>query len=106
MGDGYHSRSTYFSAGSRGARRTLFACQKMLGHASAVMTLHIYADLFEDDLGALAPALHNARARGSAGEMWARGGAAPSMGLLIKSASSRNQALICAFRSPSPRLRC
>ena len=33
----------------------------MLGHASAAMTLDIYADLFDDDLEAVAVALHDAR---------------------------------------------
>ena len=32
------------------------AVQKMLGHASAAMTLDIYADLFDDDLEAVAAA--------------------------------------------------
>jgi integrase len=48
------------------------AVQKMLGHASAAMTLDIYADLFDDDLEAVATALEEARARESVGEMWAR----------------------------------
>lgn len=46
--------------------------QKMLGHASAAMTLDIYADLFDDDLEAVATALDEARARESVGKMWAR----------------------------------
>jgi hypothetical protein len=46
----------------------------MLGHASAAMTLDIYADLFDDDLEAVATALHDARLRESVGKMWARGG--------------------------------
>ncbi|BCN42229.1 tyrosine-type recombinase/integrase [Prescottella equi] len=33
------------------------AVQKMLGHAKASMTLDVYADLFEDDLEAVAEAL-------------------------------------------------
>ena len=37
------------------------AMQRMLGHASAAMTLDIYADLFDDDLEAVATALHSAR---------------------------------------------
>jgi integrase len=41
------------------------AVQKMLGHASAAMTLDIYADLFDDDLEAVATALHDARTRSS-----------------------------------------
>jgi integrase len=34
----------------------------MLGHASAAMTLDVYADLFDDDLEAVANALSSARA--------------------------------------------
>jgi integrase len=37
------------------------ALQRMLGHASAAMTLDRYADLFEDDLDAVALALDAAR---------------------------------------------
>jgi hypothetical protein len=48
------------------------AIQKMLGHASAAMTLDIYADLFDDDLEAVATALDEAHARESVGKMWAR----------------------------------
>lgn len=36
------------------------AVQRMLGHASAAMTLDTYADLFDDDLGAVAEALDHA----------------------------------------------
>jgi integrase len=50
------------------------AVQKMLGHASAAMTLDIYADLFDDDLEAVATALDAARSRESVGKMWARRG--------------------------------
>jgi hypothetical protein len=52
------------------------AVQKMLGHASAAMTLDIYADLFDDDLEAVATALHHARSRENVGKMWARDGQA------------------------------
>jgi hypothetical protein len=45
------------------------AVHRMLGHASASMTLDIYADLFDDDLEAVATALHAARA--SVGKKWA-----------------------------------
>ena len=45
------------------------AVQKMLGHASAAMTLDIYADLFDDDLEAVATALHDARLRENAAKM-------------------------------------
>ncbi|MCM3500629.1 site-specific integrase [Microbacterium sp. P26] len=37
------------------------AVQRMLGHASAAMTLDTYADLFDDDLDAVAAALDQAR---------------------------------------------
>jgi integrase len=50
------------------------AVQKMLGHASAATTLDIYADLFDDDLEAVATALDQARSRESVGKMWARSG--------------------------------
>ncbi len=50
------------------------AVQKMLGHASAAMTLDVYADLFSDDLEAVATALDAARSRESVGKSWARGG--------------------------------
>ncbi len=38
------------------------AVQRMLGHASAAMTLDTYADLFDDDLDAVAEALDLAKA--------------------------------------------
>jgi integrase len=50
------------------------AVQKMLGNASAAMTLDVYADLFDDDLEAMATALDRARAQESVGKMWARRG--------------------------------
>ncbi|WP_136054627.1 site-specific integrase [Microbacterium sp. K24] len=37
------------------------AVQRMLGHASAAMTLDVYADLFDEDLGHVAEALARAR---------------------------------------------
>lgn len=43
--------------------------QRMLGHASAAMTLDVYADLFDDDLNAVADRLD-----ASVGKMWANGG--------------------------------
>ena len=49
------------------------AVQRMLGHASAAMTLDIYADLFDDDLEAVATALHEARSRENVAKMWADG---------------------------------
>ena len=37
------------------------AVQRMLGHASAAMTLDVYADLFDEDMDAVAASLNNAR---------------------------------------------
>jgi len=48
------------------------AIQRMLGHASAAMTLDVYADLFDDDLEILSKALNDARANSDVGKMWAR----------------------------------
>jgi hypothetical protein len=42
------------------------AVQRMLGHASAAMTLDVYADLFEDDLDQVADRLDQAAARATA----------------------------------------
>ena len=47
------------------------AVQKMLGHASAAMTLDVYADLFDDDLDAVAARLDQALMFSSVGKMWA-----------------------------------
>jgi hypothetical protein len=41
----------------------------MLGHASAAMTLDVYADLFDDDFTAVADKLSE-----TVGKVWARGG--------------------------------
>jgi integrase len=49
------------------------AVQRMLGHSSAAMTLDIYADLFDDDLDAVATALDLAVSQASVGKMWAEG---------------------------------
>ena len=38
------------------------AVQRMLGHASAALTLDVYADLFDEDLDAVSAALDHARA--------------------------------------------
>lgn len=45
--------------------------QRMLGHASAAMTLDVYADLFDSDFTAVADKLSE-----TVGKMWARGGGA------------------------------
>jgi integrase len=41
------------------------AVQRMLGHASAAMTLDVYADLFDDDLDSVADALDHFARRAS-----------------------------------------
>ncbi|WP_425355642.1 hypothetical protein [Microbacterium schleiferi] len=46
--------------------------QRMLGHASASMTLDTYADLFDDDLDAVASALDLARDRSGVSKLWPR----------------------------------
>lgn len=43
----------------------------MLGHASAAMTLDIYADLFDDDLDAVGAALNHAAGAANVGRTWA-----------------------------------
>ena len=49
------------------------AVQRMLGHASAAMTLDLYASLFDDDPEAVATRLHDARTQEIVGISWARG---------------------------------
>jgi len=49
------------------------AVQRMLGHASAAMTLDTYADLFDDDLDAVSEGLDAAYEKSLVGKMWANG---------------------------------
>lgn len=49
------------------------ALQRMLGHASAAMTLDTYADLFDDDLDSVAGALDHARSRSSVPKVFPEG---------------------------------
>lgn len=44
------------------------AIQRMLGHASAAMTLDVYSDLFDDDLDAVSTALDRARSVSNVGK--------------------------------------
>lgn len=53
---GHTAASLAVSAGAN-----VKAVHRMLGHASAVMTLDLYADLFDDDLDAVAERLDAAR---------------------------------------------
>jgi integrase len=46
------------------------AVQRMLGHASAAMTLDTYADLFDDDLDAVSDALDAVAAKSDPGKVW------------------------------------
>jgi integrase len=48
------------------------AVQRMLGHASAAMTLDTYADLFDDDLDLVSDALDAAAAKSDLGKVWAQ----------------------------------
>ncbi|MDH2442858.1 site-specific integrase [Amnibacterium sp. CER49] len=48
------------------------AVQRMLGHASAAITLDVYADLFDDDLDTVAVALDRAALQTDVGNMWAK----------------------------------
>lgn len=52
----------------------VLALQRMLGHTSAKITLDTYADLFDDDLDAVAVTLHARYSPENVGKMWARGG--------------------------------
>jgi len=49
------------------------AVQGMLGNASAAMTLDVYADLFNDDMDALADAVNSQAITQSVGKLWAVG---------------------------------
>jgi integrase len=46
------------------------AVQRMLGHASAAMTLDTYADLFEDDLDTVSERLDEVRSKAVVGFLW------------------------------------
>nr|WP_231369305.1 site-specific integrase [Frigoribacterium sp. CG_9.8] len=53
------------------------AVQRMLGHASASMTLDTYADLFDDDLDGVAVALNVQAMSSNVGKMWANSSTGP-----------------------------
>ncbi|MCN0178244.1 hypothetical protein [Salinispora arenicola] len=57
------------AAGNAARWNWLKAVQRMLGHASAAMTLDVYADLFEDDLDQVADRRDRAAARTQCGLM-------------------------------------
>jgi integrase len=49
----------------------VLALQRMLGHKSAKVTLDTYADLFDDDLDAVAVTLNARYSPQNVGKMWA-----------------------------------
>jgi hypothetical protein len=49
--------------------------QRMLGHASASMTLDVYSDLFDDDLDAVAGRLDHGLSQTDVGRMWGQASA-------------------------------
>jgi integrase len=51
----------------------VLALQRMLGHTSAKVTLDTYADLFDDDLDAVAVTLDSRYSPESVAKMWPRG---------------------------------
>ena len=46
------------------------AIQRMLGHASAAMTLDVYADLFDEDLDEVSTRLDQAAHSALVGDLW------------------------------------
>jgi integrase len=52
---------------------TVLALQRMLGHTAAKVTLDTYADLFDDDLDAVANTLHCRFSPQNVAKMWPRG---------------------------------
>ena len=66
-------RNTAASLAVRGGGANVKVVQRMLGHASAAMTLDVYADLFDDDLDSVGDALDRAASSASVSKMWPRG---------------------------------
>jgi integrase len=85
------------------------AVQRMLGHASAAMTLDTYADLFEDDLDAVATALDHARAAAIEVKTKSRAGAAslddPRDARKYAAEGGKNKGAPGGTRTPNPFLR-
>src|ERR1700757_4846375 len=50
----------------------VLALARMLGHKDPSVTLRVYADLFDDDLDAVAVTLHTRYSRSSVGKVWAQ----------------------------------
>ena len=72
--EGFHPHELRHAAASLAisAGANVKAVQRMLGHASAAMTLDTYADLFADDLDDVAMRLDHAASLESVGKMWAK----------------------------------
>lgn len=68
------------------------AVQRMLGHASAAMTLDIYGHLFDDDLDAVSAALDDAVRRSVVGDSWAIEGVQRAGDLVEPSVFNRSRA--------------
>ncbi|CAN5353151.1 site-specific integrase [soil metagenome] len=66
------------------------AVQRMLGHASAAMTLDTYADLFDDDLDAVSDRLDEVRARKVVGDLWGPASAPASKGTKNQQTTGKN----------------
>ena len=54
------------------AGANVLALARMLGHKDPSVTLRVYADLFDDDLDAVAVTLHTRYSRSSLSKVWAR----------------------------------
>ncbi|MGK2318047.1 tyrosine-type recombinase/integrase [Gordonia rhizosphera] len=63
----HSAASTAISAGVN-----VKALQRMLGHASAAMTLDVYSDVFDDDLDAVEIAPNQARSSANVAKPWAQ----------------------------------
>jgi integrase len=62
----HHRNRALDHPGSRTIRTNVKAVQRLLGHASAAMTLDVYSGLFDNDLDAVADRLDEAAARARA----------------------------------------
>lgn len=78
------------------------AVQRMLGHASAAMTLDVYADLFDDDLDAVAGALDDQVDAAGVSKMWPR---APEASGPTEGRNKKTPKLIVGFAGGSDRRR-
>ena len=73
----------------------------MLGHASATMTLDIYAGLFGDDLDAVADLLDEAARRAAAESLWTREPLGPVLPFASGEGTRRDQGFRASPRGES-----